>query len=132
MLTILTTGKTPAERAAIAVARCYGIPCAGLKPRRSGPNRCSYRQCLQQNAAEADITLALGNKQPPYNADIDSIWGPKPIRLLSIASEMRFHPNGDNTRRWLRKHRVKRLHVTGTAPKAMAVKFLRAVLKAQR
>ena len=127
VMQILTTGKTTAERAA---SRC-GIPCSVRRPKRSGPNRCSYHQCLQQNAAAADATLVLGNRVPPYNADIDSIWGPKPIRLLSIASEMRFHPNGDSTRRWLRKYRIKRLHVTGTAPTAMASKFLMALLKPQ-
>ena len=68
----------------------------------------------------------------PYNGDIDSIWGPKPIRLLSIVAEMRSDPSGADTRRWLAKHPVQRLHVTGTASRSMAAKFLRELLRLQQ
>lgn len=129
MLQIITTAKTSSERAACAAARATGIPCAVTKPRRNGPGRRSYRTCLQDCAAKADATIVLGNHVVPYNGDIDSIRVPTPIRLLSIAAEMRFRPTGDSTRQWLRKHRVKTLHVTGSAPRSVAAKFLRALLK---
>ena len=129
MLQILTAGHTSVERAAAAASRAAGLPCAVIKPRRSGPGRRSYRKCLEDCAAIADATIVLGNRVVPYNGDIDSIWGLGPIRLLSVAAEMRFHPSGDDTRRWLRKHWVKTLHVTGPAPRAVAMRFLTALLK---
>ena len=105
MLKILTTDK-----AAIAVARRYSIPCAVRQPRCSGPNRCTYRQRLCENAAAADGTLFLGNSVPPFNADVRAVLEcGKPATSVATRVALRF-PNGTaSTRKWLLKNQIKTL-----------------------
>ena len=127
MLKIITASKSATEQAVVALARAYGITCITTKPRRSGAARRSYRVCLQHCAVEADATLVLGNRQPPYSSDIDAIWGEKPIRSLSVSNAMHFDPTGANTRKWLARWRT--VHITGTASKQATMAFLKIVLK---
>ena len=130
VLTILTTGKTSAERAAIAVARRYSIPCVVRRPRRYGHDRRSYRDCLKHNAAAADGTLFLSDASPSYSANVRLVLeANKPVSAVAVRVALQFPDGAASTRRWLHKNRIQRLHVTGTAPTAMADEFLRAVLK---
>ena len=129
MLQIITSSKTSSERAAIAAARAAGITCHTLKPRRNDPGRRSYRQCLQQNATEADGSLIIGNIAPPFDATVRMILEcNKPTTSVAAGVAMQLG-GAASTRRWLRKHRIKRLNVTGTAPTKLAAKFLTALLK---
>ena len=128
MLTILTAGKTTAERAA---GRC-GIPCSVRRTRRSGSNRRSYHQCRRENATTADGTLILGDTVPPFNAEVRLVLeANKPASAVAVRVALRFPDGVASTRRWLHKNRIKTLHVTGTAPRSVAVTFLMAVLKPQ-
>jgi len=127
---ILTAGTTEAECAAIAVARAAGIPCAIRRPRRSGSARCSYRKCLQQNATEADGSLIIGDRVPPWTADVRLVVEEANQPATAVATRVAMQFGGAaSTRRWLRKHQIQRLHITGTAPTAMATEFLRALLQ---
>lgn len=128
---IVTSGKSSAERAAIAVAREAGIPCVVIKPRRRGPDRRGHRKCLQHCSAAADGSLVLGDKLTPSccSADVEAVLqANKPTSCVSTRVALMFRSSAANTQKWIRKHQIKKLHVAGRAPKAMAAKFLRAVL----
>ena len=131
MVQILTAAKTPAERAAVVAARAAGIPYIVRQPRRSGPGRRSYCQCLQQNASAADGNMILGDRVPPYTTDVRLILEcGKPATAVAAGVAMQLG-GATSTRKWLRRHRINTLHVTGTAPKAVAAKFLQALLRGQ-
>jgi len=130
VMLILSTGKTTAERAAIAVARRYSIPCAVRQPQCSGHDRRSYRDCLKHNAAAADGTLVLSDASPSYSANVRLVLeANKPVSAVAVRVALQFPDGAASTRRWLHKRRIQRLHVTGTAPKAVAAEFLRELLK---
>lgn len=126
---IITAGRTTAEQAAITVARESGIKCEVVRPRRRGLDRRGYRKCLQHCSADADGSLVLGNTVPPCSADAEAVLeANKPSSRIATKVALMFPTGATDTRAWIRNHKIKKLHVTGTAPKAMAAKFLRTVL----
>ena len=73
----------------------------------------------------------MGSMMPPWNAH--GMWickrTRKPAAAVAIKVDLRFP---EAARRWIGKHKVCTLHVTGTAPYRLAVRYLREVLTGRK
>ncbi len=116
---ILTAGRTSSERAAVAVARELNIPCAG---RCSVSTRTAYLRCIARNARSADGTVVVTRHRFPLLRSpvmLAILRSPKPGLAGGMEVEI--------TKKWIRRKRIRVLHITGHAPRRSTMQFLRAV-----
>jgi hypothetical protein len=130
---VVSAGHTTTERAALVVARKSSIPYEKLRGSadRRGTKTSVYDAWLDRNFACSDGTLVLGLGQPPQRKGaIDRAIG-RHDDTPALWVAVKWDGNVPATRDWIRRKRIKVLHVTGNAPYRLSAEFLRQVLKGE-